>query len=89
MGVDESNKQCDDKKMLALVIQIFRKDRRIGRDAIIKTALHDKWLYYFNLLLTLIYSIGHTQVASTAPAMHPAASGRKGFLFLLLAMFAT
>ena len=31
--------------------------------------------------LTLINSIGHTHVASIAPAMHPAAIGRRGLFF--------
>jgi hypothetical protein len=36
--------------------------------------------------LTLMYSIGHTAVASIPPAIHPADMGKRGFVFLLAAM---
>jgi len=38
------------------------------------------------LLLTLIYSMGQTAVASIPPAIHPAAMGSKGLFFLSVAM---
>jgi hypothetical protein len=33
---------------------------------------------------TLMYSMGHTAVASIPPATHPAAMGRRGFFFFSL-----
>ena len=52
----------------------------------------DGWMELHWLItkyLTLMYSIGQTQVASTAPAIHPAVIAVRGFFDFLVAMVAT